>query len=201
MLPARLLVPGDGATGTIWHGETSVTSGKRLAWTWAPLRSIAGLAFVVEWRMTGPNTDMAGLAGLRPGRVMLEQVSGKADGALLALAGNLPLSCDFPMHVRLDEVVLGGGTRAMLGEIRTDAGNCRANGTTISRSVPPLIATAERRAHGVSEVRLTPIGQSRELLLAARLTPEGQFSLRLTPAGAAMLPVALPGGLEIETRF
>jgi hypothetical protein len=159
------------------------------------------VGFAADWRMTGPDTSLGGRALLRPGGLVLDEVSGSANGALLDLIGGMPFSCDFPMQVRLDRIVLGSGDRALLGEIRSDAGNCQANGAAAVTQVPPLIATGEPRPRGRTQLSVAPLGRRRTLLVDGQLSADGRMSLRVTPEGAGVLPFGMPGGLSIETEL
>ena len=189
--PARLFVPTGGGIagvgGTIWHGEAALTGGNRIEWRWAPLRSIAGFGFAADWRVTGAATDLGGRALLRRGAARLEGVSGRVDGSLLAaLAPGLPFRCDLIVQADLPLLAIGGAEPRVSGTMRSEAGSCTSESTVAP--LPPLVASAA----GEGVLRVTPAGEPARLL--AELGPDGTgtTSLRVTPAGAALLPFAFP---------
>ncbi|MBR0551030.1 type II secretion system protein N [Sphingomonadaceae bacterium LXI357] len=202
-MPASLLF-GDqawrtGVSGTVWHGEVGVAGGSVLRWDWAPLRSITSLGFAADWHATGANTDLGGRALIRPGRMVVDKVSGSADATLLHLAApNLPFSCAMTMQVELPRLALGGDDQEIEGEIATDAGSCMpTRGAAAAAPVPPLHITAQPIGNE-TRIRITPMAQQRQELVTATLARDGGFTVTMTRDGAAMLPFAgIPGGSSI----
>lgn len=190
-----------GIAGTIWNGEVGVSGGSKLEWDWAPLRSLTSLGFAADWKATGPDTDLGGRALARPGRVVLDTVSGSAHAALLqALQPNLPFTCDLTMQVEMDRIALGGGSM-MHGLLKTGAGTCTPKRAGAASNVPPLLLTAEKIG-SETRIRLTPEAQRRRTLVEAVLNENGALTIRMTPEGATALPfVGLPAGASIQGQI
>lgn len=204
-IPARLVAPrmqGVAIGGTIWRGEAAVAGGNRLAWSWAPLRSLLQLGFAIDWRADGPAADLAGRALLKPGRVILEAVRGGADGSLLdAIAPDLPFTCGMVMQVDLPRVALGGDGQGFSGEVRSDPGTCRTKDAGgLPTPVPALIMVAKPAEARSTLATIAPLGQRRNRLVKITLGSKGRLVVGVTPAGAAALPFVSPsGGITIET--
>lgn len=204
-IPAGTALPASPAIvaseGTIWRGGLTLADGSKARWRWAPLRSLAGFGFAVDWTLEGPGTDLAGRALVRPTTTLIEGAAGSAAGALVTgLFPNLPFACAMPLTVAIDRFRIGGGAVPFLGSIRSEAGQCAA-ATGPAVPVPPLLLTATRAGEG-SEVLLVPLGQRRRTLADGAIGPDGRLSLRVTAEGAETLPFAsTPGGLRLETGF
>jgi hypothetical protein len=187
-----------GIAGTVWNGEVGVAGGSTLSWRWAPLRSLTSLGFAVDWRATGNDTDMGGRALLRPGRVVIDSLSGRADASLLqAIQPNLPFTCDMAMQAEFPRVAIGGSGQMVQGNAVTEAGSCAPKGGGVPTSVAPLALTAQ---HIGTESRLTiaPATQRRRTLMTVVLGEDGSYKIDMTRDGATMLPfVGLPGGASI----
>ncbi len=209
-IPAGLFVPANGplleVDGTIWHGEAALDGGDRLRWRFAPLRSLVNLGFAVDWRVDGAATDLGGGAVLAAGgRVALDSISGRADGALLrAAAPGLPFTCELDLQFDLPTLRLGGADQRAAGEIRSDAGGCRptADPAASPTAVPPLLLVAEPDARHGTAFSIVPLGQRRTRLVDGTLDRDGRLRVTIGRAGAAVLPFAAPnGGLSLETQL
>lgn len=204
-IPASLVAPraeGVAVGGTIWSGEAALAGGNRLDWSWAPLRSLVQLGFAIDWRATGPASDLTGQALLKPGRVVLEAVRGRADGALLRVAvPGLPFDCEMMMAIDLPRVALGGTRQGFTGQVRSDPGICRPKATGgLATPVPALRMKAERIGNGSTLATIAPRGERRNRLVKITLGKEGRLAVGVTPEGAAALPFLAPtGGMTIET--
>ncbi|WNO55128.1 type II secretion system protein N [Stakelama saccharophila] len=188
-----------GISGTVWEGEVGVAGGSIVRWNWAPLRSLTSLGFAVDWRATGENTDLGGRALFRPGRMVVDKVSGSADATLLrALAPDLPFTCSMTMQVDLPRVALGGGDQEVEGQVAADPGSCAATGGSPAVPVPALMFTATPIGNE-TRMRLTPMAQRRREFVTATLAEDGTLRATMTPAGAGALPFAgLPAGASIR---
>ncbi|AJP74434.1 hypothetical protein TS85_10750 [Sphingomonas hengshuiensis] len=191
-----------GVAGTIWRGEVGLAGGSRFEWRMAPLRSLLSLGFAADWKAVGPNTDLGGRMLARPGgRMVLDHVSGRADGALLAARQpNLPFTCDLTMQVEMERIVVGGGSgRVVEGKAMSDPGSCRAKtGGGAASAVPALILTADHIGDKTT-LRIAPATQRRRVLVDAVLEEDGTLDLGVTPEGAAALPfLGIPGGSRIK---
>lgn len=185
-----------GVAGTIWSGEAGVAGGSTLRWTWAPLRSLTSLGFAVDWQATGAATDLGGRAVLYPSGVVLDSVSGSADGRLLAaIQPNLPFTCDLTMQAEFPRIALGGDDQSVVGRLATDAGSCtpKAAGAAPT-ALAPMLLTAEAIG-GESRMRLVPASQRMRTYMTFVLREDGTLDITMTPEGAAALPfVGLPAG-------
>jgi len=189
-----------GIAGTVWNGEVGLAGGSKLEWHMAPLRSLTSLAFAADWKATGPNTDIGGQALVHfGGRVVLDHVSGSADGTLLAaLQPNLPFTCDLTMQIEMERIAVGGGAQMLSGNATSDPGSCRPKGAGAASSLPPLVLTAEHVGPRTT-IRIAPMAQRRQILFDATLSESGTIDMGLTPEGAAQLPfVGVPGGARIR---
>lgn len=192
-----------GVAGTVWNGEVGVAGGARLAWHMAPLRSLTSLGYAADWTASGPSTDLAGRLLAHPGgRVVLDHVSGSADGTLLqALQPTLPFTCDLVMQVEMQRIAIGGGGRMLSGTATSDPGSCRPKGAGAATAVPALFLSAEHVGNRTT-IRIAPATQRRRTLLTAILSEDGALDLSLTPDGAAVLPfLGIPGGTRIQGQM
>jgi hypothetical protein len=189
-----------GVAGTVWNGEVGVAGGAKFEWHMAPLRSLTSLAFAADWKATGPNTDLGGQMLVHPGgRVVLDHVSGAADGTLLqALQPNLPFTCDLVMQVEMDRIAVGSGDRMLIGNATSDPGSCRPKKAGAASALPALVLTAEHVGNRTT-IRIAPMAQRRQVLVNAELSEDGTTDLSVTPEGAAMMPfLGVPGGTHLQ---
>jgi hypothetical protein len=192
-----------GVAGTIWSGEVGVAGGSVVRWDWAPLRSLTSLGFAVDWRANGEDTDLGGQALLAPGGVRLDQVSGSADGSLIALLlPRLGVRCDLTMQAEFPRLSVGPGRGLVEGQATIDPGSCaKAEGGAAPVPTSAMILTATH-VGDESVIRLAPIGQRRRTLIDAVVGEDGSYRITLTPDGAALLPFTdLPPGVSVESRF
>jgi hypothetical protein len=192
-IPARFVIdPGERWTvgGTVWNGEAVLGGSQRIEWQWSPMRTLASFAFAADWRMSGGATDLAGTAALSRGKVVLEGVSGQADGALLAaIAPRMPFVCDTRMQVDIPLLTIGGNDSRAIGEIRSEAGRCTSRGlASVPVALPPLVATM-RNTGGATEGWIAPAGV-RTKLVTGTMSRRGRVSVAVSPAGGALLPFA-----------
>ncbi|WP_404337527.1 hypothetical protein AB2M62_02525 [Sphingomonas sp. MMS12-HWE2-04] len=189
-----------GVAGTVWNGEVGLAGGSKLEWHLAPLRSLTSLAFAADWKATGPNTDLGGQALVHfGGRVVLDHVSGSADGSLIqALQPNLPFTCDLTMQIEMERIAVGGGDQMLSGNATSDPGSCRPKGAGAASSLPPLVLSAEHVGPRTT-IRIAPMAQRRQTLVNFVLSESGALDLSVTPEGAAMMPfLGLPAGGRIQ---
>jgi hypothetical protein len=176
-----------------------VAGGSRLEWRWAPLRSLTSLAFAVDWRATGMNTDIAGRALIGPNTTTLDAVSGRIDGsALAAIQPDLPFTCDMVIQAEFPSIRVGGSAQRVEGNLTTDAGSCSPKRGGVATAVAPMILTAEKIGTE-SRMRLAPATQRRRTLMTLVLSEGGTLDVTMTPEGASALPfVGLPPGGSIK---
>ncbi len=188
--------------GTIWHGEAALAGGDRLSWRWAPLATLAHLAFAADFAVEGRDTALAGRALLGRSSLRLDDVSGTADARLLAaLDPGLPFACAMPLQVNLTTLAIGRGDRRMAGEIRSGGGSCGPKAGGAQVSVAPLILTAGDVGRATAG-GIAPLGRRRLSLVTFTLARDGRLDLAVTRAGAAALPFAAPPmGMAISTNL
>lgn len=192
-----------GVAGTVWNGEVGVAGGAKFEWQMAPLRSLTSLAYAADWKATGPNTDLGGRLLAHPGgRIVLDKVSGAADGTLLeALQPNLPFTCDLTMQVEMERIAIAGGARMISGNTASDPGSCRPKNAGAASAIPALILTAEHIGNR-SLIRVAPMTQRRRTLVTLELAEDGTVDLSVTPDGATMMPfLGLPAGARIQGQM
>ena len=188
-----------GVAGTVWNGEVGVAGGSKFEWSWAPLRSLTSLAFAVDWKATGPDTDMGGRGLTRFGRTVLDDVSGSAHSSVLqALQPNLPFTCDLVMQLQFARIAIGGGDQAIDGKLTPEPGTCTAKSGGTATAVPALALTAEKTGTA-TRIRIAPATQRRQTLMEATLGEDGRLSIHMTADGARILPfTGMPAGATIE---
>ena len=196
-LPARLLLDRAGtpeiwlaAAGTVWNGEAALAEGHAVRWRWAPLASLANLAFTTDLEIDGPDTKLGGAAAWRPSGLVVTNLRGDASASLLgALAPDLPLLCDFAMRVEIDRIALGGQQPGISGEVRSSPGACapRSSAAAASVPVPALLATGSINVAG-SSGWVAPVANRRQRLVTFNVMPNGATSIEVSPAGAMLFP-------------
>lgn len=200
-IPAQLVVPIADASGTIWRGSAPLGGVNRVAWRWAPLRSLVQFGFAADLIAEGPETSLAGRALLRPGSLRLDSVSGSADGTLLGAVLKPSFACTLRMQIDFDHVKIGGASQGAEGRIRSGPGTCQAFGGQSPVSVPAL-AFDMRQTPGVAVINLAAVGQPRTPFVMGGLDEAGKLQLIVTAEGATALPFAsTPGGMKIETEL
>lgn len=201
-IPARLIVPLPDVGGTIWHGEAPIAGGNRVEWRWAPLSSILRFGFAADFSVTGIESSLAGRALLRPGgRLILDEVSGNADGGLIDAIARPSFACSVRLRIDIERLSLGGGDRGGQGRIDGEPGVCQAFGGTPPVPIPALRLDLTQTP-GVAMINLAPRGHARKPWLVGGLSEGGELSLIVTEAGATAMPFASPrGGMKIETEF
>lgn len=200
-IPAQIAVPLPDASGTIWHGNAPLDGGNRVEWRWAPLRSLFRFGFAADFTVEGPETALAGRALLRPGHVLLDSVSGTADGALLTTIAHPSFSCTVRMQVDLKQVSIGGGSQSAEGRVQGDPGVCQAYGGTPPVAIPALTFDL-RPTPGLTVINLAPTGHARTPFIVGGLSDKGILQIIVTAEGAAALPFAsTPGGMKLEIEL
>jgi hypothetical protein len=187
MIPASLILPQSDwlkTGGTAWNGEAVLGSAMRIEWHWAPIETLTRCAFTAGWRMTGAQTDLVGL--VIPGRhsMRLLDVTGQADGTLLASAApDLPFTCRFLAQIDLRDVAIGGADQRARGTLRSSPVSCTAQAMPgASVDMPALDLPAMHAAIGADR---TGMGSSGTLVTASGAQPMAE--LRLARGGALSL--------------
>lgn len=196
-LPARLLLSRAGEpglwlaiSGTVWQGEAAMAHGHALRWRWAPAASLGNLAYTTDVTVVGPDTDLDAKVSWRRNSVVITNLEGTASASLIsAVSPSLPFLCDFPMRVNIDRLAFGGSAPGASGEVHSSAGLCGARGGVVQASapIPPLTARATMSVAG-SSGWVAPRGSRNEKLMSFTATPNGQTSVSVAPAAAAIFP-------------
>lgn len=199
-IPARIVAPLPGATGTIWHGAAPVDGGSRAEWRWSPLASLTGIGFAADVTVSGPQTALTARALLRPGHMLIEDAKGRAGFGLIAAIARPGFACDLSMRVDLARVAIGGGKQGADGRIASEPGNCGPFGG--APVAVPAMAFDVRQTPGMAVINLAPAGERRRPFIVGGLTEEGKLRLIVTAEGAAAMPfLSPPGGMKIETEL
>ena len=208
-LPARVALdwagaPGlsQGAVGTAWNGEAALGNGVVAAWKVSPLRSIVQLSLAADVSVRGPDTELAGEARVRPGRLVLAGLQGRAGWGLVdALAPKLPFSCEVSLRVDLPRAVLAGRRSEAQGQLTSGPGACRSKTGDATSLVPTMRAVASVTPGGFS-AWASPEANPGARWAQATLTRQGRLVLDVTATGAAALPAgAVPGPVSIEIEL
>jgi len=196
---AGLPLAADRLSGTVWQGRVQMDDATTVTWATDAGASLRALALVVNWRVAGPGTDLAGRVAAWPRSADIGPVAGRAAwGLVMAVMPGLQIRCDTPAVVAGLRLSLAPGVRAGGGGITVPAGTCsRQDGPPVS--VPALTAALTTGADGVRAV-LTGDAAPQVPLLTARLTNADQIVLTIHAAGAAMVP-GMPAGADSEIEL
>ena len=203
-LPARLLLDRAStpdiwlaASGTVWNGEAALAHGHAIRWRWAPLASLANLAFTTELEVSGAGTNLRGAASWRLAGLEVTDLRGEASASLLsALVPTLPFVCEFPMEIEMKRIALGGKLPGADGSVRTFPGSCSARSNTVAAAipVPALVGEATTNVAG-STGWVAPRMDRSVKLISFSVAPNGGASFEVSPAAATLFPGAA------STRF
>lgn len=186
--------------GSAWNGEIALRDRVRVGWDAVPLRSLTQLALAADVMVEGRDTDVTGRGRMRPGSVVLEEMTGVAGWPLFAAAApNLPFECDVEVRVDVELMAFGGDRQGIEGNLASGPGTCTASLLGVSSApatLPALVAEATRN-DAASRVVLAPRDNRGDRLAEATLTRGGRLSLTVLPAGSALLP----GGFVPATSF
>jgi hypothetical protein len=201
-LPASVVIKNQpwrtGVAGTVWNGEVGVAGGAKFEWHMAPLRSLTSLAYAADWKATGPDTDLGGrVLAHFGGRMVLDKVSGAADGSLLqALQPNLPFTCDLTLQVEMERIAIGGGAGCSAAPRRAIPAAAAPRNAGAASALPALILTAEHIGNR-NLIRIAPMAQRRRTLVTFELGEDGTVDMSVTPDGATMMPfLGLPADAQ-----
>ena len=198
-LPARLLLDRAAtpdiwlaASGTVWSGEAALGQGHSVRWAWAPLASLANLAFTTDIEVDGAGTDLGGQASWRPGGLVVTSLRGNASATLLsAVFPNLPLLCELPMELEFERIALGGSRPGVDGKVRTSPGSCAPRSGSVGAAVPvPALVGEATISVGGSSGWVAPRLNRSAKLISFTVMPNGGTALEVSPAGTALFPGA-----------
>jgi hypothetical protein len=191
------------ATGTVWNGSVPLGPVTDATWRASPLQSLTHLALAADLSLSGADSSLTGKVAWRPGRLELDDLTGRAGWPLLAaLAPKLPFACDLGFDVAMPEVVLAGKRSGAVGNLTSGGGACRIPGSAIAGPpVPALAVTATMDEQG-SRASITPLARRLDHLVDATVTADGKLAIQIHPAATALLPAgAGVGAVTIETQL
>ena len=188
----------DQLSGTIWNGLVALDGDHVLQWQVDEGASLRGLAFVIDWTLTGQGSDIDGRAALRPRKATLGPVNGDLDWrAVRSLMPDLPIGCDITASLNAVEVQIGANDRKGAGNITTTAGECARIGSVDTPTPAPAMIVALGTSQDGAEAVLTTQADRATPLLTARLTGADRVVLTIHRAGAALVP-GLPDSADSE---
>jgi hypothetical protein len=195
----------DRVSGTIWNGSAELDGSHIVGWQTSGWESLRRMAVVVNWRVTGPGTDLAGRIAVplpaRRDRAELDAIRGSVAWPLVeaALPG-LPIKCDVTADVERLRVTLIPGAREGEGSISASPGICnRIDGAVPPVPTPALNASLTNAAEGLMVV-VTQKDTPQIPLATARLTNDDRIIVTIHAAGAALVP-GMPSSADSEIEL
>ena len=192
-------------SGTIWNGFTRLDDAHTLSWETSGWASLQRMALVVNWHLTGQDTDLLGrLAVPLPPRAdlaELDAVRGRVGWPLVeAVLPGLAIRCDAYAVLDGVQVSLKKGLRRAAGTIVAPAGSCLN-----MQSDAPAVATPNLSAVlGSDDAGLVAVLVQSEAptvpLATAKLTNSDQIVVTIHAAGAAMVP-GMPASADSEIEM
>lgn len=185
-------------SGTVWQGRVQLDGGHSITWNSPIFSSMLALAWVADWRLTGPGTDVAGRLVLRRGGVGVRQLSGVASWPLVAaFLPGMPIECEGQATFEALSVAIDTVGRSGTGSVMAPAGRCiRRDGLGGPVPTPALRAEVSSGEDGL-QVVVTEQGAPEVPLVRALVTPENRLVLTIHKAGAAMVP-GMPNKADSE---
>ena len=200
-LPVKL----DQVSGTVWNGSAELGDAHSVTWEAAALPSLRQLAMVVNWRVTGPGTDLAGRIAVpvppRRDRATLDAVRGRIAWPLIEVAlPGLPIACEARADVADLRITLAPGMRRGEGKISAPPAVCTRNdGASPPVPTPALSASLSADADGLVAVVIQTAAPQTPLA-TARLTNADRIIVTIHAAGAAMVP-GMPSSSDSEIEL
>ena len=195
----------DRVSGTLWTGAAQLDGAHRVAWETSALESLRRMTVVVNWRLTGPGTDLAGRVAVplppRANRAELDKVDGTVSWPLVdAVLPGLQIRCDTQATITGLRVSLTPGMRTGEGSLAAPAGSCaRTDGAVAPVPTPALAVILASDADGLVGV-LTQAGQPEVPLATGRLSNDDRIIVTVHAAGAAMVP-GMPASADSEIEL
>ena len=200
---AGLSVPADRFSGTIRNGAARLDDAHRLVWQTADWESLRAIALVVNWRITGPGTDVGGRLALPPAaaRTDVGPVSGRIAWPLVAaLLPGLPIRCEGAADLAALRLALTPGARRASGRIAAAPARCmRTDGGLPAVATPALSAVLASDADGLTAV-LSAADAPQTPLASARLTDADRIAVTIHAAGAALVP-GMPASADSQIEL
>lgn len=177
-------------SGSVWHGQAMLIGGHIARWSVVPLASLSQAALIIQWSLLGPGTQLQGDASLRPNRVSVNDIEGRASWQLVnAILPNLPITCEAEARIVIERAVFSEATKDVAGELRSGPSVCTRVSATPAQAVevPPLLAVATLTPDG-SQIEVTSVADPATPLARVALTARNTLVLTMLPAGARLVP-------------
>lgn len=211
-MPARFMaqqmnlpIESDQVSGTVWNGLAELGDAHSVTWETSGFESLRQMAMVVNWRVTGPGTDLAGRVAVpvppRADRAELDAVRGSVAWPLVAaVLPGMPIRCDASAEVADLRLTLAPGLRTGEGAITVSPGICeRIDGAVPAVPTPALSASLTTGTDGLVAV-VTQTDAPKTPLATARLTNADRIIVTIHAAGAAMVP-GMPSSADSEIEL
>lgn len=185
-------------SGTVWQGRMVVDGGHGVTWNTRVAASLAAWAWVADWRLTGPGTELSGGVVLRRAGGSVGPVSGVASWPVVAaLMPDLPITCDGQATFVAVAVTVDGALRTGSGSVAVPAATCaRSDGQGGAVPVPALRSDVHTLPDSVQAVVTAQEGTGVQLV-TARLTAADRLVLTIHKAGAELVP-GMPATADSE---
>ncbi len=187
-------------SGTVMNGMASLR-GYQARWQLQVRASLAARAWVMDVRLTGPQTDLVGKVVLRPARAEIAPLTGRAGWSLVdALMPGLDIRCETVAVLDVAHIAIGSGLRRAAGQIGIGAGTCeRVDGTVTAVPLPALDADLATTDEGI-RLGIVAVNAPDIPLGNLVLTTDDRLRITVHPAGAAMVP-GLPVGGDSQVEL
>ncbi|WP_156317496.1 hypothetical protein [Cypionkella psychrotolerans] len=192
-------------SGTIWNGYSRLGDAHVLTWQTSGWESLRRMAVVVNWHLTGPQTDLMGRVAVplppEPNRAELDAVRGSIGWPLVELAlPDLPIRCDATAVFDGLQIKLIPGVRQGDGIISTSPGRCeRLDADMPAVPTPALSAAISFDSDGLVAV-LVQTDLPQTALATLRLSNADRIIVTIHPAGAALVP-GMPSSADSEIEL
>ncbi len=189
-------------SGSIWNGSAGFDGDHTVAWETSAWESLRRMTAVVNWRLTGPGTDLTGRVSVplppRIDRAVLDAVDGNVGWPLVEAAmPGLTIRCEARAKITGLRVSLEQGVRSGEGSFAAPEGNCsRIDGAVPPVPTPALAADLSFDAEGLVAV-LAKADVPQAPLVTARLTNADRIIVTIHAEGAALVP-GMPASADSE---
>lgn len=200
MAPAEIIVAKSSngerqAVGTVWAGERAMPGGFGARWAVMPFASIANLSGTLKLTLRGPDTAATTQALVRPGRVLIRDLTGTGSMRLLnAAAPSLPFACSSVMRFDVARLTIKGPPGSA-GSIAVSPGDCAPTAGGAATPLPALngMVRSDEAASTVVFAR----ADSNVEVMKARVQADGGLTASVEPGGVGLLPgVGAPVSIE-----
>lgn len=189
-------------SGTIWNGSAGFDGDHTVTWETSGWESLRRMTAVVNWRLTGPGTEVTGRVSVplppRADRAVLDAVDGNVSWPLIEAAmPGFAIRCEAMAKIAGLRLSLDPGLRTGEGSLAAPEGSCaRTDGAVPPVPTPALAANLSSDVEGLVAV-LTQADAPQTPLVTARLTNTDRIIVTIHAAGAALVP-GMPSSADSE---